>query len=526
MRLATPAQMKSMDSRTIHEIGIPGELLMERAALGATQFLMERYPNSRRVGIICGGGNNGGDGLAMARMLETEGIHVTLVLLTDPRQYTNEAALNWRIIQNLELEHHRLSMLNEEQVAQKLEMLPECDVWCDAIFGIGLARPVRGTFAAAIDFLNRQNCVLAVDIPSGLDALTGQPMGQHCVRADSCVSFGMLKVGQVLLPGRHLCGEIEVVDIGIPERVVNSEHLHIIRLNRDWVSSQLQPRSPMVHKGDAGKLLILAGSDSMAGAAMLCARGALYGGAGLITVGTYKEVVSRINLAVPEAMSAPLLTHETYRDRQRLLLQEHLDRAQVIVMGPGMGTQESLVDVLQHILLDPRQQLVLDADALTLIAKHKLLDILRRGSLQRAIVLTPHPGEMSKLTNTSIEEILSDTVEHARTLAQVSQCIVVLKTASTVVASPDGRVAVNTSGNPGMASGGMGDALTGLLAAQLATQPDAFVAACIAVWLHGAAGDVCKEVRGELATSASGLIEHLGDVLTSLHHTTSASWQK
>lgn len=518
MRLATPAQMKRMDARTIQDVGIPGVLLMERAALGATRFLLERYPDSRRVGILCGGGNNGGDGLAMARLLEAEGIHVTLVLMTDPRQYTNEAALNWSIVQNLELEHHRLSMLNEEQVAQKLETLPQCDVWCDALLGIGLTRPVRGSFAAAIDFLNRHPHVLAIDVPSGLDALTGQPLGA-CVRADSCVSFGFLKVGQALLPGRHLCGATKVVDIGIPDSISDSETLHIVQLNAAWVGSQLRPRSPMTHKGNAGKLLILAGSDSMAGAAMLCARGALHGGAGLITVGTYKEVVPRISVAVPEAMSAALLTHETYRDRQRLLLQEHLDRAQVIAMGPGMGKQQSLVDVLQHILLDPRQQLVLDADALSLISEHELLDILRRGSLQRSIVLTPHPGEMSQLTQTPIDEILSDTVEHAQTLAQVSQCVVVLKTASTVVASPDGRVAVNTSGNPGMASGGMGDALTGILAAQLATHPDAFVASCIAVWLHGAAGDACRDARGELATSASGVIDHLGDALAKLDRT-------
>lgn len=507
--------MRQMDRRTIEEIGIPGELLMERAALGATRVLLDRIEGVGSVGIICGGGNNGGDGLAMARMLEAEGIHVTLVLLSNPEEFKREAELNWQIVQNLELTYHFFFGLSEEQVGQRLETLPACDVWCDAIFGIGLSRPARGRFGAAIDFLNRQQCVMALDVPSGLDALTGQPLGR-CVRADFCVSFGMLKLGQVLLPGRHLCGETHMVDIGIPERIVRECNLQTIRLSSEWTRSHLRARHPMTHKGDAGKVLILAGSNTMSGAAILCARGALHGGAGLITVGTHEEVVSRVSLGVPEAMAAPLLTREQYRDRQRLLLQEHLDRAQIIAMGPGMGTDDALVDVLQHVLLDQRQQLVLDADALTLIAKHHLLDLLRRGSLQRAIVLTPHPGEMAKLTNTSIEEIVSDSVEHARTLAQVSQCVVVLKTASTVVAAPDGRVGINTSGNPGMASGGMGDALTGILTAQLASQTDPFVAACVAVWLHGAAGDACKRARGELATSASGVIEHLGEVLVAL----------
>ncbi len=512
MRIATPAQMRQMDSTTITEIGIPGEILMERAALGATRMLLDKLPHVQHVGILCGGGNNGGDGLAMARLLEAEGIHVTIVLLSNPEGFRAEAALNWKIVQNLELSYHFLFTMTEEQVAHRLETLPHCDLWCDALFGTGLSRPARGRYAVAIDFLNRQPCVLAVDIPSGLDSLTGQPMGS-CVRASYCASFGMLKTGQVLLPGRHLCGETQCIDIGIPERVIDQCDIKTIALTASWAKSQIRTRSPMTHKGDAGKLLILAGSNTMSGAAILCARGAIHGGAGLVTVGTYDDVVPRISLGVPEAMSAPLLTQDIYKDRQRLLLQQYLDRAQIIAMGPGMGTQESLRDVLQHILLDPRQDLVLDADALSLIAEHRLLDVLRRASLQRTIVLTPHPGEMAKLTNTSIDEILSDPIEHARTLAQVSQCIVVLKIASTVIASPDGRVAINTSGNPGMASGGMGDVLTGVLAAQLASHPDHFVAACIAVWLHGAAGDLCCEVHGELTTSASLVVDFLGKAL-------------
>ena len=521
-RLVTPEQMKRMDERTIQQIGIPGELLMERAALGAMHFLLERFGPLRRVGILCGSGNNGGDGLAMARLLEGEGVHVTLALLTDPAKLRGEAKLNFEILQRLEIEHEVLDGLDEGATAQRLEALPSCEAWCDAIFGIGLSREVKGRFGAAIDFLNRQQRVLAVDVPSGLNARTGQPMGR-CVRAHLCATFGAMKTGQALYPGRHLCGETRVIDIGLPERVIEQERLHAIRLDEAWARSHLHARSPTSHKGDAGKILILAGSNSMAGAATLCARGALYGGAGLVTVGTHSEVVARINLAVPEAMSVPLLAKEVYRDRDRLLLQEHLDRAQVIAMGPGIGQHDSLLDVLQHILLDPRQQLVLDADALNLVAHHELLDTLRRGSIQRQIVLTPHPGEMARLSDTSIEDVLHDPMEHAQTLAQVSQCVVVLKTASTVIAAPDGRVAINSSGNPGMASGGMGDTLTGLLAAQLATQPDAFVASGVAVWLHGAAGDACRDARGELATSASGLLDHLGEVLVRMRHATASA---
>lgn len=511
IKLVTPAQMREMDRRTIQDVGIPGVVLMEHAAQGAVDALVEHFGPPSRVGILCGGGNNGGDGLAMARLLAHEGVEVVVVLFSDPERYRGEAELNWRIVEKLRLRVHILDGVDEGSVISELEGLPACDVWCDALLGTGLDRPVEGHYAAAIDFLNQRAHVLAVDIPSGLDALTGRPLGR-CVDASACVTFGLPKLGQALYPGRACCGELFVVDIGIPRHVVEEVGHHAVLLTEDWVRDVTPSRAATAHKGDAGRLLLLAGSHEMTGAAILCARGALIGGGGLITIGTRPEVVPRIATALPEVMAAEVIT-DTPTDRHRRVLQSHLDRATIVAMGPGLGRDKTLVELLEHVLLDPRQKLVLDADALNLVAAHELHEALRRGSMRRAIVLTPHPGEMARLVGTSISEILANPVEQARDLAQVTQCVVALKLAATIVAAPDGRLAVNSSGNAGMASGGTGDALTGLLAALLVEHEDPFEATCAAVWLHGAAGDRCRDRQGMRATTASGLLDELGPLL-------------
>ena len=514
MLLVTPQQMRDIDRATIEDIGIPGIVLMERAALGCVDILLEQRPNPKRVGILCGPGNNGGDGFAIARMLSHRGVEVVTATLADPARLSGDAATNWKILDRLGLELHDLSRLHGQLLYEALDSLPECDVWCDALLGTGIDRDVQGPYATAITFLNRQTYIIGIDVPSGLDALTGQFFGQS-VYCDLCVTFGHPKLGQVIYPGREACGELVVVDIGIPEQVTLDVGTEGALINYEWVSRRLYPRSPMSHKGTAGKLLLIAGSPNMSGAAMLCARGAIRGGAGLVTLGTYSEVTNKISLAVPEVMSAPILDDD-FDDALLRELQNHLDAASIIAMGPGLGQDEALVEMLRHVLLDPRQQLVLDADALNLIAKHELHEALRRGSLQRTIILTPHPGEMARLAGTTIAEIQEDPVGQARALAQLTQCVVVLKTASTVIAAPDGRLAINASGNPGMASAGMGDVLTGLIASRLPEHDDAFEACCVSVWIHGAAGDLCRDKDGERATTASGVLDHVGKVFARL----------
>ncbi len=511
MDLVTAAQMRRMDLETIKTLGLPGIVLMERAAMGATDTILTNYPDARCVGVICGGGNNGGDGFAIARMLTHGGVDAIVIMLADPDKLTGDAATNYAIIETLDLPIHCMHEVEDDLFISELLAIPHCDVWCDAMLGTGLDRPLQGKYATAAQFLNDRDNVVAIDIPSGLDADTGQPLGEHVVEAGMCITFAYPKIGQVVYPGRAYCGELHVADIGIPRIIAERVGFGGVLINERWVSSSLRPRPLEAHKGTAGKLLLLAGSDALSGAALLCARGALLGGAGLVTVGTTRDVVPRVSVAVPAAMAAEVIA-DTFTDEHRRELQQQLDRADVVAMGPGLGQSDSLCELLEHVLLDPRQPLILDADALNLVANHDLHQSLRRGSMRRQIVLTPHPGEMARLANVPLRDILKHPLLHAQDFAQVTQCVVVLKLASTIIAGPDGRLAINSSGNPGMASGGTGDALTGLLAAQLAERTDAFEAACVATWIHGAAGDACRDERGIHATTASGVLDHVGRV--------------
>ncbi len=514
MELVSPEQMRQIDHATIHDIGIAGIVLMERAAMGAVDAMLEHFGEGvRRVGILCGGGNNGGDGLAMTRMLTHRNIEVVLVTLSDPDGYTGDAQRNWEVLQELEQTVHQLHDVDENELVDRLLALPSCDIWCDAMLGTGLDRPVEGRYARAIEFINDREAVFALDVPSGLDAMTGQPLGL-AVEAHACATFASPKLGQALYPGRAYCGELYVIDIGIPRRVIEQVGISAELITEEWMRHYLFTRDETSHKGDAGKILLLAGSHEMTGAAIITARGALLGGAGLVTVGTTSEVVPRIAVAVPEVMAAEVIATDEFEDHHRRALQEQLDRADVIAVGPGLGQRESLRDLLEHLLLDPRQPLVLDADALNLVSAWDLHESLRRGSMRRPIVLTPHPGEMARLAEVPISDILDEPVKHAQDLAKVTQCVVVLKMASTIIAAPDGRLGINTSGNEGMAAAGSGDALTGILAAQMPEHDDAFISACLAVWLHGAAGDACRATHGVRATTATRLLDHLSDVLT------------
>ena len=418
------------------------------------------------------------------------------------------------MLESLSVQTHSLHDVEESSLTEQLESFTDCDTWCDALLGTGVDREVEGRWARVIEFLNKQERVFSLDIPSGVDALSGQVLGV-AVCADACATFGMPKLGQLVYPGREHCGELYIAEIGLPEHVIEQVGPSGMLIDRAWVAHALKARPADYHKGEAGKVLVLAGSDEMTGAAILSARGALEGGAGLVTVGSRPAVVERIMQAVPEVMASAILGEES-SDAQRRRLQQLLDQSQIVVMGPGLGQSDEVHELLSHVLLDPRQPLVLDADALNVVASHEMHDALRRGSMKRPIVLTPHPGERGRLVDESIEQVMRDPIGHARDLAQVTQCTVVLKTASTVVAAADGRIAINTSGNPGMATAGMGDVLTGMIAARLAEHDDPFEAVCLAVWLHGAAGDLCRDERGQRGTTATGLLDHLGELFTQI----------
>lgn len=511
MRLVTPEEMRQMDAQTIEEIGLPGLVLMERAALGAVQSLYEYLPSGAlgRIGFLCGGGNNGGDGIAMARMVANDGYEPIVALMSDPDSISGDAGQNLAIARELGLEIVDLSDAEPGDVPERLAEFGYCLAWCDALLGTGLDRDVEGRYAAGIEFLNHQPFVFSIDIPSGVHGETGQIMG-CAVDADATATFGELKLGQALYPGRERCGDLHVIDIGIPPQVVAAVGASATLLDETWTLPRMTRRPPDYHKGSSGKLLFLAGSHEKTGAALLATRGSLASGAGLVTVGTHSEVVERIAPSVHEAMAAEMLSHAP-DDNAEERLREFLPDVDAVGMGPGMGTSDGPRNALKAVLDSDVANVVFDADALTILAgEDDDYERLRGFAESATVVLTPHPGEMARLCHCGIPAITSQPVARARALAEETGAIVVLKTAATIVASPDGRVAVNSSGNPGMATGGIGDVLTGVITARLAEgSEEAFDAVCLSVYAHGAAGDAAADELGERGMAALDLVEHL-----------------
>ena len=512
MRLVTPDEMREMDRRTIEEIGVPGIVLMERAALGAVEVLVDRFgPDLGRVGILCGGGNNGGDGIAMGRMLDQRGVDVDLVFLSSTDGIGGDAGTNFEIADELELDYREFGDFAPDKVERRLEELPDCDVWVDALLGTGLTGEVRGRYVPAIAFLNDREHVFAVDIPSGVSGESGEKMGV-AVEADATATAGGAKLGQALYPGRELCGDLTVVDIGIPEVVRHQVGATAEWLDGDWAAGRLKPRPPVYHKGAAGRILAVAGSHEKTGAALLVARGALHGGAGLITVGTTAEVVERIAPTVNEIMAAEMVATEE-DDATADRLADFLETVDTVAVGPGLETHDGAVDAVRTVLHSDVERAVLDADALNVVAGELGEEPLADFTDEATAVLTPHPGEMGRLCDCDIGEVLDHPIACATDYATQLGAFVVLKTATTVVAAPDGRLAINRSGNPGMATGGTGDVLTGVVAARLTESTgDPFVDICLAVWGHGRAGDLAAADLGERGMSATDLARRIPNV--------------
>ncbi len=484
--LPTAREMRDLDTRTINDIGVPGIALMENAGAGAARALTRAYGpvRDKRVVIFCGPGNNGGDGLVIARHLHQQGCRPEVVLLADPSRLTGDAATNLAVVQHLPIPLH--IALDEEEVGRTASLVNGAHCIVDALFGTGLTRPVAGRFAAAVEAINRAALpVLAVDIASGLDSDTGQVLGV-AVRAERTVTFGLPKPGHWLHPGREHTGRIETVDIGIPPEVVASARIATRLLNRDWVAAALPHRPPTAHKGTCGHMLVLAGSTGKTGAALLAARGGLRSGAGLVSLCVPADLAPIFETAVAEAMTIGVRACSGNLDQNGIQeIEAALEGKRAAVLGPGTGTAAPTATLVRHLYTTLAIPMVVDADACTILGQ----DPGQIGKAGGPRILTPHPGEMSRLTALSTREIQADRLSVARDFAQRYGVVLLLKGASTVIAAPDGRVAVNPTGNPGMAAGGMGDVLSGIIGGLLAQGLSPWRAACCGAFLHGMAAD-------------------------------------
>lgn len=488
--LVTAAQMKQCDDYTIHEIGIPSMVLMERAALAVTEEMERSGLDLSSVLVVCGSGNNGGDGFAVARLLDERGIRVTVAFAGRETSLTAETRLQKNICEKCGIKP--CSNYREE----------EYTVIVDALLGIGLSRPVEGSSRELIEWINRQDAArVAVDIPSGVSADDGKILGT-AVKADLTVTFAYRKLGQILYPGTLYCGRVVRRDIGITADGLKSRTAACTYGEEDL--TRMTPRKPYSHKGTYGRVLLIAGSKGMGGAAILAARAACRSGCGLVRVFTEECNRTLLQSCVPEALLTTWEQEEELPDR----LKEALEWCDVVGIGPGLGQGEIQMQMLKQVLDQYAGPLVIDADGLNLLAQNMAL--LER--TRAKVVLTPHIGEMARLTGLNSQKILEDLCGTAREMAGHHHLVCVLKDARTVVT--DGtRMYVNTSGNSGMASGGSGDVLTGLLGGLLAQGMSVFEASALGVYIHGLAGDLAAEEKGSYGMTAGDTAACIGEVL-------------
>ena len=505
MKICTAQEMRKLDRAAEELGGIPGLLLMENAALACVQEILKRAPKS--VGIFCGKGNNGGDGLAIARHLTNRGIETTVYFVCGTA-YQRDALVNYEIYTNMGGKCVELT----GQTFFEYHNIRH-DLLVDAIFGTGISGAVHGIAAEVIEELNRLPIpVLSVDIPSGVSADDGS-VGTVAVRADVTVTLAAYKRGLLLYPGADYAGEVILADISIPEYIMNQQNVTVELLDHAAAESIMPKRTAYSQKGDYGKVLIIGGSEGMSGAVCLAAQAALKCGAGLVLAGVPKNINPILEQKLTEPMTLAL--PETDGRLSGAAIPEILEKlswCDAVLIGPGMGQSEETAEILAAVLSHAAVPVVLDADALNLLSRHmEYLDTCSAG-----IVLTPHSVEFSRISGWTLSEIEASRLTVSETFAQEHGVTLVLKGPHTIITAPDGGQKINLTGNSGMASGGSGDVLAGMTAAFLARGLQEKDAAALAVYLHGAAGDFAAKKLGEDSMSAVDLISEIPAAIKNL----------
>ena len=515
--LVTGQQMRELDRLTIERYGTPGRVLMERAGAGATTHLLEAFPqllgDTRKASVLvlAGKGNNGGDGFVMARLLRQRGLACEVVLAAKRADVSGDAR---RALSAFVRGRGRITEVTRpDQLALVEDKLRSCGLVVDALLGTGLNAPVRDLAAGLIALVNGSGRpVVAVDIPSGLDADRGQPLGD-AVRARLTVTFGYPKLGLSQHPGLDYVGRLVVVDIGIAPEALATVRPTVGLLSPETAGRFVRPRQPDSHKGSFGHLLVLAGARGKSGAALLAASAGLRTGTGLVTLAGPESLVPVFSVAVLEAMTLGLPERADGSLRMAAgALRAALQARTAVAFGPGVGVSADTLKLTRWLLKNAELPLLIDADGLNCVAGQP--DMLRDAS--QPVVLTPHPGEMARLTDTSSAEVQANRLECARSFATSFRCYVVLKGARTVIAAPDGWAWINPTGNPGMASGGMGDVLAGIIGGLLAQGYQPAEACQLGVFIHGSAGDLAAREIGPVGILARDVIDRLPRSLRAL----------
>lgn len=501
MRLLSAKEMAAVDRRAIENLGIPGMVLMENASVGVADAIGERFGGARSVVIFCGPGNNGGDGLALTRILEARGYHVRSFLVLGSKVPAGDAGLQLEILRRAGREVTELT--SETDLEPAIDLAASADLVVDALFGTGLTRGLEGHFAELVTSLDRLPVpVVAVDLPSGLNGSSGEIPGPY-LTADLTVTFAAPKIAQVMPPACAAVGELAVVDLGIPPELVEEApgRLHLLTL--EDVRAMGRGAALDAHKGTQGHVLVVAGSTGKSGAAILSSRAAVRGGAGLVSVAVPSSLLSFLEQGSVESMTLPLAETSggclaTTAFEQLL---RHAQGKSVLALGPGLGAEPTVRDGVWRLLEGSDLPIVLDADGLNALGG----DLDRLSQRGAPTLLTPHPGEAARLLGISSADVQADRLAAASRLASAGGAFVALKGFRTVIAEPDGELWINATGSAALATGGSGDVLTGWVAALVAQGYDPASALKIGVYVHGLAGERVAEQLGIAGTSAGDL---------------------
>jgi len=502
MHILTSDQMKSIDRRATERFAVPSIVLMENAALAVVDAIGDHYPDCDRAAIFCGLGANGGDGFAVGRHLEQRSVVPMVFIVGDREKIGGDAAANLAICERLGLQIHEIT--DDDSLNEALVHASDADLVVDAIFGTGLNRAPEGLYAETIVSMMELGLpIVAVDLPSGANASSAETF-EPCVQAALTITFAAPKICHVFEPAAVSCGEVIVADISIPTAAIEDENITLALTTPSDVRPHFAARLAATHKGTYGHVAIIAGSPGRSGAAVLAARGAIRSGAGLVTVATDAETAKLVNAGSIESM--------TYVGDDVLAFAKSKD---AVLIGPGLPDDKNSYARVRGLVAAIERPLVVDASALNAF-ESRASDI---NPSRHPRVLTPHPGELARLLGTTASEVNAHRIDVAREAARLTGCVVVLKGFQSLIAEPDGHVNVNPTGNPGMAAGGMGDVLGGMIAALLARGIDPFHAAIAAVYVHGFTGDMLKEEMGDTGLTAGDLAERIPLAIKRLRET-------
>jgi len=514
MKVLSVREMRNLDRKTIEELGLSGLILMENAGRMTAQKIMEHFGHvigDGEVVIIAGKGNNGGDGFVVARHLHNIGKKVKVVLIPKRKEVTGDADVNLKILEKLRFEIIYAEG-NYEIIQRHLIENKNIKLIVDAIFGTGLDSEVKGIYRDVIELINSLNVIrVAVDIPSGLSGDKGIPLG-ICVRAHLTVTFGLPKTGLLTYPGREYVGILEIADIGFPKEFIEEVEPSGYLLDQKFIRSILKRREKNTHKGTYGHLLAICGSIGKTGAACLTALGGIKAGAGLVTLAVPESIAGFVDSRILESLTFPLKERDGFISLDIPTIEKALSEKTAVAIGPGIGVTDDTIELVSYIVKNSKIPIVIDADGINSLSRN--LEVLKKKNSE--VILTPHPGEMARLISSTPKEVQNNRLEVAVDFAKRFGVYVVLKGAGTIISTPEGKVYFNQTGNPGMASGGMGDVLTGLIGGFLAQGYEPWKAASLGVYIHGRAGDIASERLGKWGFGAEELAGFIPSVISEI----------